>query len=68
LFDYTKLGGKAVLAVQGIEYNSGMPGFGEQLDDGEIWNIIAFIKSTWPERIGEAQAQRTAVDISATAD
>lgn len=59
LFDYTKLGGSAVLAAQNVEFNSGMPGFGDQLTDQEIWNILAYIKSTWPEEIQEMQAMRT---------
>lgn len=59
LFNYTKVGGKAALAEQGMEFKSGMPGFGETLSDQEIWNILAFIKSTWPERVQEVQAVRT---------
>ena len=50
LFDYTKLGGKATLAARGVEnFNSGMPGFGDLLTDDEILDILAFIKSSWPE-------------------
>lgn len=60
LFDYTKLGGTAALARQGIELESGMPGFGDQLSDAEIWNIIAYIKSTWPDRQRNVQAERSA--------
>nr|WP_254656531.1 c-type cytochrome [Roseovarius sp. 217] len=60
LFDYTKLGGKAALALQGVEFESGMPGFGDQLSDAEIWNIIAYIQSTWPERQRAIQAERSA--------
>ncbi|MBR9766395.1 MAG: cytochrome c [Rhodobacteraceae bacterium] len=60
LFDYTRLGGKAALALQGVEFESGMPGFGDQLSDAEIWNIIAYIKSTWPERQRAIQATRSA--------
>lgn len=60
LFDYTRQGGKAVLALQGIEFESGMPGFGDQLSDAQIWNIIAYIKSTWPERQRAIQATRNA--------
>ncbi|MGR3403246.1 MAG: c-type cytochrome [Paracoccus sp. (in: a-proteobacteria)] len=60
LFDYTKLGGKAALARQGMDFASGMPGFGDQLSDAEIWNIIAYIKSTWPERERAIQAERNA--------
>lgn len=59
LFDYTKLGGRAMLAAQGIEFDSGMPGFGDRLTDREIWNILGYIKSTWPERIREMQTMRT---------
>jgi mono/diheme cytochrome c family protein len=59
LFQYTKLGGKEALAARGLsEFKSGMPGFGEALSDDEIWNILAFIRSTWPERIQEIQAVR----------
>jgi len=59
LFDYTKLGGREVMAAQGMEFDSGMPGFGDQLSDQEIWNILGYIKSTWPEDIRDMQAART---------
>ena len=59
LFDYTKLGGREALAVQGMDFDSGMPGCGDQLSDQEIWNILGYIKSTWPERIREMQSART---------
>jgi mono/diheme cytochrome c family protein len=59
LFDYTKLGGKQALADQGVVFDSGMPGFGEQLSDQEIRNTLAFIKSKWPEREKQAQATRS---------
>ena len=59
LFDYTKLGGRAVMAAQGMDFDSGMPGFADHLSDAEIWNILGYIKSTWPERIRELQALRT---------
>lgn len=59
LFDYTKLGGRQVMAAQGIEFDSGMPGFGDQLSDEEIWNILGYIKSTWPKEIQGMQAART---------
>ena len=59
LFDYTKLGGREVMAAQGMEFDSGMPGFGNQLSDQEIWNILGYIKSTWPEEIRDMQAART---------
>jgi mono/diheme cytochrome c family protein len=59
LFDYTKLGGKAALDARGIDdFNSGMPAFGEVLSDEDIWDILAYIKSTWPPREQAAQASR----------
>ena len=60
LFAYTKLGGAALMAKRGLEFNSGMPGFGDLLSDDEIWEILSYIKSTWPERERQFQAQRTA--------
>lgn len=45
-----------------MDFDSGMPGFGEQLSDEDIWNILAYIKSTWPERIRVIQAERTAAE------
>ncbi|MCK0166678.1 cytochrome c [Jannaschia sp. S6380] len=59
LFEYTKLGGRKLMAAQGMEFDSGMPGFGDQLSDQEIWNILGYIQSTWPERVQEMQATRT---------
>lgn len=60
LFDYTKLGGKEALSRQGIAFNSGMPGFGDRLTDAQIRDILAFIKSTWPERLRAVQSERSA--------
>lgn len=60
LFNYTKLGGEAALQSSGItNFKSGMPGFGESLSDQQIWDILAYIKSTWTERIREVQEVRT---------
>lgn len=59
LFAYTQLGGKEALAREGISFNSGMPGFGGQLSDQQIYDILAFIKSTWPDRQREIQTTRT---------
>lgn len=59
LFDYTKLGGKKTLAKQGVDFQSGMPGFGNELTDAQIWNILAFIKSSWSARARQVQAVRT---------
>lgn len=59
LFQYTKLGGKAALADQGVDFASGMPGFGNILTDQQIWNILGYIKSTWPDRERAVQADRS---------
>lgn len=59
LFDYTRLGGQAALEQRGVAgFASGMPGFGETLGEDEIWDILAFIRSTWPERVQDMQAAR----------
>ncbi len=51
LFEYTKLGGKGALAARGIaDFNSGMPAFDGVISDEDIWDILAFIRSTWPKR------------------
>jgi mono/diheme cytochrome c family protein len=60
LFNYTKLGGVGLMALNGIEdFNSGMPAFEETLSDDEIWAVLGFIKSTWPAHIQDQQRQRT---------
>lgn len=59
LFAYTKLGGKAILARGGLAGASGMPGFGKTLGDRQIWDVLAYIKSTWPPRVQAFQAERT---------
>jgi len=59
LFAYTRRGGKAVMADLEMNFDSGMPGFGDRLSDAEIWNILAFIKTQWPDRQRQAQADRT---------
>ena len=54
LFRLTKEG---VAAVIGGSYESDMPAFGAVLTDEEILAALAFIKSTWPERQRDYQAQ-----------
>ena len=44
-------------AVVGGDYESDMPAFRDVLTDEEIRAVLAFIKSTWPDRELEAQAQ-----------
>lgn len=59
LFEYSKLGGAAALEARGVTgFASGMPGFRETLTDEEIWDILAYIRSTWPERVQDVQASR----------
>jgi mono/diheme cytochrome c family protein len=60
LFTYVAVGGREALAEQGMEFDSGMPGFEGTLTEQEIWNILAYIKSTWPDREREVQAARSA--------
>jgi mono/diheme cytochrome c family protein len=40
-------------------YQSDMPAFGAQLTDEDIWAVLAYIKSNWPDRIREAQTEMT---------
>jgi mono/diheme cytochrome c family protein len=52
LFRVTKHGG-AVVAPAGFQSN--MPAFAPILSDDEIWAVLAFIKSRWPEAIRNRQ-------------
>ena len=59
LFDYTKLGGMALMEAKGItRFKSGMPGLGDAMSDEGIWDVLAYIRSTWPDRIRKIQADR----------
>lgn len=57
LFAITKHGIEA-FAPEG--YESDMPAYGETLSDREIWGVIAYIRSSWPEDIRRANAERSA--------
>lgn len=49
LFDYTALGGAGALAARGVTgFDSGMPAFAGVLSADEIWDILGYIRSTWP--------------------
>lgn len=48
LFEVIKYG---VAEKAGPNYLTDMTGFKDRLTDQEIWAVIAYIKSTWPERI-----------------
>ena len=52
LFRITKEG---VAAIAGGNYQSDMPAFKGVLSDAEIWAVLAYIKSTWPESIRARQ-------------
>ena len=59
LFEYTKFGGQATLEAVGVTgYPSGMPAYEGILSDIEIWEILAYIRSTWPQEIQDAHATR----------
>lgn len=59
LFDYTKFGGDAALAMRGIEgFTSGMPAFEPDLKDSQILDILAFIRTSWPTEAQEFQASQ----------
>jgi len=61
LFDYVKIGGAGVLQAKGVsDFKSGMPAFGDTLNDTEIRNILGFIASTWPKRIQDIRKKRAA--------
>jgi mono/diheme cytochrome c family protein len=56
LFEITKRGPAAVV---GGGYQSDMPGFASVISDAEISAILAYIKSTWPERERRYQEEMT---------
>lgn len=59
LFDYTALGGQGALALRGItDFQSGMPAFDGVITEDEIWDILAFIRSRWPEEAQAVQESR----------
>ena len=64
LFEVVTLGGET-LKPDGTK--SRMPGFGEKLTEDEIWAVIAFIKSTWPTDLQEAQQNASASESKASA-
>jgi hypothetical protein len=54
LFDITKQGGQALAPA---DFKSNMPPFGDTLSDAEIWAVLAYIKSRWPDQIRQRQAE-----------
>lgn len=62
LFDYVKIGGAEILRVLGVDgFPSGMPGFAAQLSDDDIYDVLAFIRSTWTPRARAIQRARDPV-------
>lgn len=55
LFNLTKFGLQAYVSES---YQSDMPAFADVLSDDEMWAVINYIKSTWPEEIRRSQASR----------
>jgi mono/diheme cytochrome c family protein len=64
LIAYITYGGEEALAQMGVAVDSGMPGFGDLLSTDEIADILAYIKSHWPERERLYQAERSTSDES----
>lgn len=62
LRDYISRGGQAVLDDMDVDFTSGMPGFGEILTDDDIEAVLDYIRSTWPDRIRAAQAERSLLE------
>jgi mono/diheme cytochrome c family protein len=52
LFAITKHGLAPPLAPQG--YQSDMPAFAGRLSDDEIWNVLAYIRSRWSDKVRAA--------------
>nr|WP_238364322.1 cytochrome c [Mesobacterium pallidum] len=60
LLEYTLRGGKAALAARGVtDFASGMPAFEGTLTEEQVLDILAFIRSTWPEEAQQVQSART---------
>ena len=59
LFAITKYGTEALV---GGDYRSQMRGFADELSDDEIWAVLGYIQSRWPEDIRRRQQEITARD------
>jgi len=54
LFQVTKFG---TAAIAGPDYKTDMAGFSEALRDVEIWAVLAYIKSRWPQSVRQRHAE-----------
>lgn len=57
LFGLTKYG---LAALVGRPVETDMPAYAETLSDEEIWAVLAYIKSRWPENVRARQAEISA--------
>lgn len=64
LRDYVVLGGQAVLERMGVRFRSGMPGFADRLDEGEVEAILDYLKANWTPEQRAYQAQVTAAEVA----
>lgn len=62
LIAYITDGGAVALAQMGVRFDSGMPAFGEVMTPEDIEDILAYLKSRWPERERAVQAERSLAD------
>lgn len=58
--DLFKIVKDGVQAFAGQDYKTDMPAFSNELKDDQIRSVIAYIKSTWPEKQRKFQEQVTA--------
>jgi len=54
LFKLTKFG---VQSIAGADYKSNMPAFKSELTDEQIWNVLAYIKSEWPNDLAQRHTE-----------
>ncbi len=57
LFAITKRG---TAALVGGDYKSNMRGFADELSDEEIWGVLKYIRSRWPEDLRRRQQEISA--------
>lgn len=57
LFEITKFG--MVPPNAPTDYASDMPAWGGTLSDADIWNVLGYIKSQWPQRQRDYQVEIT---------
>lgn len=58
--DLFKITRQGIAAFAPPGYSSDMPAFGGKLSDADIWAVLAFIKSSWPEDVRRRHAAMSA--------